>query len=100
MSDSAPFRLLFVCMGNICRSPAAQGVMEKCLRDAGLDKHVEVDSAGTINLHTGNLPDPRMRQAARRRGYTLTGNREPFPFDEAPGALRRDFDLVELKKPL
>jgi protein-tyrosine phosphatase len=65
-------KLLFVCMGNICRSPAAQGVMEKMVQDAGVQDRVEIDSAGTINLHAGELPDSRMRRAADRRGYPLT----------------------------
>jgi protein-tyrosine phosphatase len=65
-------KLLFVCMGNICRSPAAQGVMEKMVQNAGVQDRVEIDSAGTINLHAGELPDSRMRQAAVRRGYPLS----------------------------
>jgi protein-tyrosine phosphatase len=65
-------KLLFVCMGNICRSPAAHGVMEKLLVDAGMQDRMEIDSAGTIGLHAGKLPDSRMRQAASRRGYPLT----------------------------
>jgi protein-tyrosine phosphatase len=65
-------RILFVCMGNICRSPAAHGVMEKMLADAGLQQRLTIDSAGTINLHAGKLPDSRMRHAAGLRGYPLT----------------------------
>ena len=67
-----PIKLLFVCMGNICRSPAAHGVMEKIVLDAGLQEQLDIDSAGTINMHAGNLPDSRMRQAASQRGYPLT----------------------------
>lgn len=63
-------RILFVCLGNICRSPAAEAVMRRVARRAGLD--VEVDSAGTYGGHAGDLPDERMRRAAARRGYTLT----------------------------
>jgi protein-tyrosine phosphatase len=59
-------------MGNICRSPAAHGVMEKMVADAGMQDRVEIDSAGTINFHVGKLPDSRMRQAASTRGYPLT----------------------------
>ncbi|MCB1225764.1 MAG: low molecular weight phosphotyrosine protein phosphatase [Verrucomicrobiales bacterium] len=66
-----PTRLLFVCLGNICRSPAAEGVMRRLVADAGLSKIIEVDSAGTAGWHKGNLADPRMRQAASRRGITL-----------------------------
>jgi low molecular weight protein-tyrosine phosphatase len=65
-------KLLFVCMGNICRSPAAEGVMLHHLKEAGLDQEVTVDSAGTLDYHTGNLPDFRMRRAASQRGLTLT----------------------------
>ncbi|HEY2573875.1 MAG TPA: low molecular weight phosphotyrosine protein phosphatase, partial [Verrucomicrobiaceae bacterium] len=64
-------RLLFVCMGNICRSPAAEGVMRAKLEEAGLDKKVEVDSAGTIDFHAGKLPDRRMILAAAHRGLKL-----------------------------
>lgn len=64
-------RLLFVCMGNICRSPAAEGVMRAKLEAAGLDKQVAVDSAGTIDFHAGKLPDRRMILAASNRGLNL-----------------------------
>lgn len=63
-------RILFVCLGNICRSPAAEGVMKAVLHKHG-EKGWTVDSAGTGDYHIGELPDPRMRAAARRRGYTL-----------------------------
>lgn len=64
-------RVLFVCLGNICRSPAAEGMMLSVLQE----KHAHgwtVDSAGTGNYHIGDLPDPRMRAHARRRGLELT----------------------------
>ncbi len=64
-------KILFVCMGNICRSPAAEGVLRQKLREAGLDQKVTVDSAGTIDFHIGKLPDSRMRQAAKKRGLIL-----------------------------
>ncbi|MDY0082719.1 MAG: low molecular weight protein-tyrosine-phosphatase [Ignavibacteriaceae bacterium] len=64
-------KVLFVCTGNICRSPAAEGIMEKKLIDSGLDKYVETDSAGTIGYHTNELPDERMRKNALKRGYKL-----------------------------
>lgn len=72
MKPDLPIKLLFVCMGNICRSPAAQGVMEKMAADAGVRDRMDIDSAGTINFHAGKLPDSRMREAAGRRGYPLT----------------------------
>ncbi len=61
--------LLFVCLGNICRSPAAEGVMLKLLQQHGLDDIVVVDSAGTSGWHQGELPDDRMRAHGLRRGY-------------------------------
>jgi protein-tyrosine phosphatase len=66
-------RLLFVCMGNICRSPTAEGVMRRLLAEEGLSAHVEIDSAGTGGWHVGDPPDPRATDAARRRGVTLEG---------------------------
>lgn len=64
-------KILFVCLGNICRSPTAHGVMEKKLADAGID-HVQVDSAGTAAYHLGKAPDERTQQAARSLGYELS----------------------------
>jgi len=58
-------------MGNICRSPAAEGVFRKVVADAGRDHEFEIDSAGTIGYHAGNPADSRMRAAAARRGYRL-----------------------------
>lgn len=65
-------RILFVCLGNICRSPAAEGVMRRLLTERGLDGEIEVDSAGTGSWHIGEPADPRMREAASERGYELT----------------------------
>ncbi|AXK39775.1 low molecular weight protein-tyrosine-phosphatase [Crenobacter cavernae] len=67
-------KLLFVCMGNICRSPTAEGVMRARLEAAGLAGW-QVDSAGTHGYHVGEAPDPRTRQAAASRGYALCGRR-------------------------
>jgi protein-tyrosine phosphatase len=64
--------VLFVCMGNICRSPAAEGVMRSCLAARGLDGRVTVESAGTIDYHAGEPADARMRRAAAGRGHDLT----------------------------
>jgi protein-tyrosine phosphatase len=66
-------RLLFVCMGNICRSPTAEGVMRGLLRDQALEDVVEVDSAGTGDWHAGSPPDARAAAAAAARGVTLSG---------------------------
>lgn len=65
-------RILFVCLGNICRSPAAEGVLRAMAQTRRLDDELEIDSAGTYGGHAGQLPDPRMRAAALRRGYHLT----------------------------
>jgi protein-tyrosine phosphatase len=62
-------RLLFVCLGNICRSPAAEAVLRAGLQREGLHDALIVDSAGTIDYHVGSEPDPRMRKALRDRGY-------------------------------
>lgn len=64
--------VLFVCMGNICRSPTAEGVFVRKVQDAGLAGRIHIDSAGTHAYHIGNPPDPRTRQAALRRGYDLS----------------------------
>ena len=64
-------RVHFVCLGNICRSPTAEGVFRHKLRAAGLEQQVEVDSAGTGDWHVGKAHDPRTRLAARQRGYAL-----------------------------
>ncbi|MHC4897895.1 MAG: low molecular weight protein-tyrosine-phosphatase [Planctomycetota bacterium] len=67
--------VLFVCTGNICRSPTAAGVFAGMVRDAGLSGRVRVDSAGTYDYHPGEPPDPRSQRAAARRGYDLSGQR-------------------------
>ena len=66
-------RLLFVCMGNICRSPTAEAVMRHLVAERGLEGEVEVDSAGTGSWHVGSPPDERSCVAASRRGLTLSG---------------------------
>ncbi len=67
-----PVRILFVCLGNICRSPAAEGTFRAIVEEAGLASKFEVDSAGTGNYHIGELPDKRMRIHALHRGLELT----------------------------
>ena len=66
------YKVLFVCLGNICRSPAAQGIFEHYVREGGMQDKFVVDSAGTYSGHRGELPDRRMRTAAMYRGYALT----------------------------
>lgn len=70
MSETA-VRVLFVCTGNICRSPTAHAVFLQCVREAGLAEYIEVDSAGTHGFHVGQAPDRRSASAAARRGYDL-----------------------------
>jgi protein-tyrosine phosphatase len=82
-------RILFVCMGNICRSPTAEGVMRRLVDEAGLADSISVESAGTGGWHAGEPPDERATLAARRRGVRLQGAaRQVRPRDF------RDFDLL------
>ena len=75
MSDIKPVRLLFVCMGNICRSPTAHGVFQTLVDEHGLESSIKVDSAGTHSYHIGSPPDSRSQAAARSRGVDLSGLR-------------------------
>jgi protein-tyrosine phosphatase len=81
-------RICFVCLGNICRSPTAHGVMQKLVDDAGLGDRISIDSAGTGNWHVGELPDPRSREVAALRGYDLSHRARQFTV--------ADFDRFEL----
>ncbi len=67
-----PARVLFVCMGNICRSPTAEGVFRHLVEGAGLADCIDIDSAGTHDYHIGDAPDARAQSAALRRGYDLS----------------------------
>ena len=73
-----PVRVCFVCLGNICRSPTADGVMVKMVREAGLEGQVEVDSAGTSAYHVGEAADHRSAAVAHGRGYALTSRSRQF----------------------
>lgn len=91
MSQQArPTRVLFVCTGNICRSPTAEGVFRHLVRAEGLQDRLAADSAGTHGYHVGEPPDPRSVAAARRRGYDLQDLRAR---QLAPGDFAR-FDLL------
>ena len=82
-------KLLFVCLGNICRSPAAEGVFLHLLNQRGLSDRFVVDSAGTGGWHTGNPADRRMQAAAGRRGIQLPSRARQISLDDLS-----DFDLV------
>ena len=90
VSASVPYRVLFVCMGNICRSPTAQGVLEAQVRAAGLSELVQVDSAGTHGFHVGQPPDTRTQAHALQRGYDLSAQRSR----QLTAQDFADFDLV------
>lgn len=72
LKNKEKIKILFVCLGNICRSPAAEGMMLDVVRSHGASSRWTVDSAGTGDYHIGDLPDSRMRAHARRRGLELT----------------------------
>jgi protein-tyrosine phosphatase len=82
-------RVLFVCLGNICRSPTAEGVMRALVRDAGLQASIELDSAGTGSWHVGSPPDPRAVAAAAARGVALEGTARTVGREDY-----EDFDLL------
>lgn len=75
MKPEPPLRVLFVCLGNICRSPTAEGVFRHQIEQAGWQAMIEVDSAGTAAWHEGKAPDARSQQHARMRGYDLSALR-------------------------
>jgi protein-tyrosine phosphatase len=74
-SPVMPLSVLFVCMGNICRSPTVEGVFRHRVSAGGLELQVRIDSAGTHDYHAGRAPDSRAQAAALRRGYDLAGSR-------------------------
>lgn len=86
---SSNVSVLFVCMGNICRSPAADGLFSDLVQRRNLSERIAVDSAGTHGYHVGDLADPRMREAASHRGYELTSRARRVTEDDL-----QDFDLV------
>ncbi len=82
-------KLLFVCLGNICRSPAAENIMNAQIDQAGLEGKIVCDSAGTSSYHVGSPPDRRMAESLKKRGYQVRGGaRQFFPEDFA------EFDLI------
>ena len=89
MKTNSTIHILFVCLGNICRSCTAEEIMRTLLKHAGLEKVVEVDSAGLISYHQGEQADPRMRSHALRRGYHITHLSRPLRMTDF-----YDFDLI------
>jgi protein-tyrosine phosphatase len=87
-AEDKMIRVLFVCMGNICRSPTAQGVFRHLVEQQGLSHLIETDSAGTIDYHAGKAPDRRARETALKRGLDLSDLR-------ARQAKARDFDRFD-----
>lgn len=87
--DRKPFQILFVCLGNICRSPAAEIIFRQQAAEAGRLDEFHIDSAGTIGFHQGSPPDPRMSAALARHGFTVTGRSRQIQPEDLEG-----FDLI------
>ena len=83
-------KILFVCLGNICRSPGAEAIMKAWIKKEGKEKEVLIDSAGLYSGHAGALPDERMRRHASRRGYVLDSRARTF----YPTADFAKFDMI------
>jgi protein-tyrosine phosphatase len=84
-----PYKLLFVCLGNICRSPAAENIMNYLIGQANLTGQIQCDSAGTSGYHIGALPDRRMIGTAQSRGIPMRGCARQFTKNDF-----QDFDLI------
>ncbi len=82
-------KILFVCLGNICRSPMAETIMQGLIFDRGMNNRFKVDSAGLISYHEGEQADPRMRMHAKRRGYNITHISRPIKEEDF-----YEFDLI------
>lgn len=83
------YKILFICLGNICRSASAEEIMRTLIKKEGLENEIDVDSAGISGYHEGDLPDARMRAHAIRRGYRLTHLSRPVRTEDF-----YDFDLI------
>ena len=95
----AYYSVLMVCMGNICRSPTADGVLRRLVQEAGLERSVHIDSAGTLDYHVGSPPDERSSRHAAKRGYDLSALRarqvEPRDFERFDLILAMDWQNLE-----
>jgi protein-tyrosine phosphatase len=89
MAPSKPFEICFVCLGNICRSPLAEGVFQALIEEKGLENQIVIHSAGTGNWHVGASPDARMQATARKKGILLTSRAQQIQ----AGDIRR-FNLI------
>ncbi|MBF0168702.1 MAG: low molecular weight phosphotyrosine protein phosphatase [Alphaproteobacteria bacterium] len=102
MRSNFDYAVLFVCTGNICRSPTADGVFRRLVAEAGLDGRIRIDSAGVSGWHAGEPPDLRTQEAARDRGYDLSGLRaravEPSDFSKFDLLLAMDSGHEETLK--
>ena len=87
--ENKKYKILFVCLGNICRSPSAHGIMESLIDKNNLSDHFLIDSAGTYAGHSGELPDSRMRAHASKRGYKLTHRSRPVSSQDF-----EEFDMI------
>lgn len=91
-------KILFICLGNICRSPAAEGVMKALVHDAERDEEFYIDSAGIGGWHVGQHPDPRMVQAGKRRGYVFNSRARQITktdFEDFDYILAMDEDNIQ-----
>ena len=89
LKEKEHLSILFVCLGNICRSPAAEGIARSYAEEKGVAKRFDFDSAGLYGGHAGELPDRRMRVHAYQRGYNLTHHSRPVRTSDF-----EDFDLI------
>ncbi len=89
LSDNKKYKILFVCLGNICRSVAAEEIMRNRVVHAGLEKEIDLDSAGLSSYHQGDPADSRMRAHAARRGYRITHLSRPVGYHDF-----FDFDML------
>ncbi|ROZ72366.1 low molecular weight protein-tyrosine-phosphatase [Ramlibacter sp. WS9] len=93
------YSVLMACMGNICRSPTAEGVLRHLVREAGLEDQVHIDSAGTLDYHVGSPPDGRSQKHALKRGYDLSNQRarqvSPRDFEKFDLVLAMDWQNLE-----
>lgn len=99
------YKILFICLGNICRSASAEEIMRTLIKKEGLENEIDVDSAGISGYHEGDLPDARMRAHAIRRGYRLTHLSRPvrtedfYNFDLIIGMDDSNIDALHDKAP-